>query len=288
MTVADRLLRSSAARSYDPDVDIDWSAPPVDGLGYVLDHRCSLYGTELWNRLTPEQRLELGKHEAASVASVGVWFEVLLMRMLLRLAYNGDPTDPRVQYALAETAEECRHSIMFARMIAAMDCPAYGPRPHIHRLGKILPLLNYGPSMYGSILMGEEITDRLQREQVDSPTIQPLVRMVNRIHIMEEARHIGFAREELLAGVGRLNRVELRYQRHLLAYVSYVICRSLINPQVYLAVGLDPHEARRAALANPHFRETIRFGGEKIMPFLREAGLVGGPGMHWWKESFLV
>jgi hypothetical protein len=105
---------------------------------------------------------------------------------------------------------------------------------------------------------------------------------------MEESRHISFARDELLNAVGDLNRVELRYQRHLLAYVAYVVCRSLINPRVYLAVGLDPREARRVALANPHFRETIRFSGEKIMPFLREAGLVGGPGMHWWKESFLV
>ena len=26
--VADRLLRSTAARSYDPELDIDWSAPP--------------------------------------------------------------------------------------------------------------------------------------------------------------------------------------------------------------------------------------------------------------------
>lgn len=106
MAVADRLLRSSAARFYDPDVDVDWSAPPVEGLDYILDHRCSLYGTPLWAKLTPEQRRELGKHEAASVASVGLWFELILMRMLVKLAYEGDPTDPRIQYALTETAEE--------------------------------------------------------------------------------------------------------------------------------------------------------------------------------------
>ena len=43
-----------------------------------------------------------------------------------------------------------------------------------------------------------------------------------------------------------------------------------------------------AALSNPQYRDTIRFSGEKIIPFLREAGLVGGPGMYWWKQSFLV
>src|SRR5262249_5163253 len=112
---ADRLLRSTAARSYDPEVDIDWSAPLADGLRYLPDRRCTLYGTPLWDRLTPAQRIELGKHEAASVASVGIWLEFTLLRMLAKVAYTGDPGTSRVQYALAEMAEECRHSTMFAR-----------------------------------------------------------------------------------------------------------------------------------------------------------------------------
>ena len=29
--IADRLLRSTAARSYDPELDIDWSAPTEPG-----------------------------------------------------------------------------------------------------------------------------------------------------------------------------------------------------------------------------------------------------------------
>ncbi len=37
---AERLLRSTAARSYDPELEIDWSAPPVEGLGYLREERC--------------------------------------------------------------------------------------------------------------------------------------------------------------------------------------------------------------------------------------------------------
>ena len=47
-------------------------------------------------------------------------------------------------------------------------------------------------------------------------------------------------------------------------------------------------EGRRAALGNPHHREMIRWAGEKIMPFLDEAGLVGHPGMSCWRASFLL
>ena len=55
-------------------------------------------------------------------------------------------------------------------------------------------MLNRGPAAYSSILVAEEVLDRLQREQANDEAIQPLMRQVNRIHIMEEARHVSFAR----------------------------------------------------------------------------------------------
>src|SRR5579863_5312689 len=115
--VADRLLRSTANVNYDPDLDIDWTAPLADGKRYVLPRRSSLFGTELFDQLTPEQQIELGKHEVVSVASTGIFLEAVLMRMLAKVAYLGDPMSSHIQYALAELGEETRHTIMFAKMI---------------------------------------------------------------------------------------------------------------------------------------------------------------------------
>ena len=285
---ADRLLRSSANKFYDPEVDIDWEAPLPEGKPYQPEHRCSLYGTHLWEGLSPEQRIELGKHELASVASNGIFFEVLLMQMLLKEVYNADPTTRHAQYALTEIADECRHSTMFARSVERVGAPAYGPLKIVHRLGKLLPLIGYGPALYGSILVAEEILDRIQRESMADEDIQPLVRMVNRIHVLEEARHVTFAREEVTRGMARLSKAELVYQRWLIAVVSFSITRSLINPHVYKAVGLNPGEAWHTALNNPNFHETIRWSGERIMAFLTDAGLVGAPGMSFWHKSFLL
>jgi hypothetical protein len=287
-TTADRLLRSTAALSYDPELDIDWSAPLEEDKGFLLEHRCSLYGTPMWAQLTPEQRRELSKHEAASVAGVGIWLEFMLLRLLTKVTYYGDPASPRVQYALAEMAEECRHSTMFAKMIERLGTPVYGPPPHVRRLGAIMSTMAYGPAMWGAVLIGEEITDRFQREMVGDDSVQPLMRMVNRIHIVEEARHIGFARDELTRSVAGLSRAELPYHRGMLARIGFVVARSLISPEVYKSVGLDPRVARRVALANPAHQQSIRFGGEKVMAFLGDAGLVGAPGMHLWRHSYLI
>lgn len=285
---AQRLLNSSAQRWYDPEVDLDWSAPLDPVKDFHPPHRVSIYGTELWERLTPEQRRELGKQEIAAIASFGIYAEIGLMSMLLKFVTQDSPASPRAQYALTEIADECRHSTMFARAIERVGVPAYGPRRIDHLLGRVLPIIGYGPALYGSILIAEEVLDRLQREAMADENVQPLIRMVNRIHVLEEARHVTFAREEVERGMAKLSRPELAYQRLLLAVVAFKIVRSVINPAVYLAVGLNPKQARRAALANPHHRETIRWAGERIMKFLDEVGLIGGPGRYFWRRSFLL
>jgi hypothetical protein len=285
---AERLLRSSAEHTYDPEVEIDWDAPLAPDKYFVPPHRSSLYGTELWYGLSPEQRITLTRHEVSSIAGLGVWFETILMQLLIRGYYRQDPTTAHAQYALTEVADECRHSQMFARMVDAAGVEPYGPRESIRQLGKLFSVVSWGPASYGAILVAEEVLDRLQREQANDERVQPLMRQVNRIHIMEEARHVSFARDEVTRGMAQLSPREKAYQRFIVAFISMFVVRSLINPKVYAAVGIDPTVGRRAALANPHHREMIRWAGEKIMPFLTEAGLVGRPGMTWWRRSFLL
>jgi len=286
--VADRLLRSTAARSYDPEIDIDWSAPPEPGKIFLPEHRSTLSGTPLWDQLTPEQRRELGKHEAASVAGFGIWLECILMRLLAKVAYEENPATRHVQYALAEMAEECRHSTMFARLIEWMGVPYYGPPRHVHALGRLLTAAAHGPAMWGAILIGEEITDRFQREMAADDSIQPVIRMVNKIHILEEDRHIGFARAELTRSAAELSLAELPVQRAVLGRVAFIVARHLISPEVYRSVGLDPAPAHRVALANPAHHETIRYGGEKIVAFLREAGMIGPPATRLWRKAHMI
>ena len=284
-----RLLKSAARQSYDPDVDLDWDAPEVEGLWAMQPERMSLYGTELWERLTEEQRKELSKHEVASIASVGLWFEIVLMQVLLKDVYRSDPTDPRTHFMLTEIADECRHSTMFGRAIATHGVPPYGPRPQIRRLAKVFPLIARGAGAYASILIGEEPVDRWQREQMGDERIQPLIRMVSRIHVLEEARHVTFAREELEKSVARMGRTERLFHQTVTAQAAYVMMRSLVHPGVYAAVGIDPREGRRAALGNPNYRATIAWMGEKVMPYLEEQGMVGGGyNRKVWRGSFLL
>ena len=104
-SVAQRLLRSSLDHSYEPAIDVDWDAPLVEGRYGISPERCSLYGTPLWEGLTEQQRHTLTVHEICSIAQVGLWFEMILMQMLVRYSYDRDPRTGHVQYALTEIAD---------------------------------------------------------------------------------------------------------------------------------------------------------------------------------------
>ena len=190
-----RLLGSAARKSYDPVVDIDWAAPIPTQLYGLSPEWSTLYGTPLWDSLDREQRVTLTVHEYCSMSGVGIWFECLLMQLMLRDIAGDDPALPHVQWALTEIADECRHSVMFARTAQTFGAPSYQPPPSIQRLGKAFAARGDGPAAYAAILVAEEILDIFQRDLMKDERVQPLTRATSQIHVVEEARHMRFARE---------------------------------------------------------------------------------------------
>lgn len=285
---AERLLTSSLRTTYDPIIEIDWNAPLVEGAFWIPPHRSSLYGTDLWEQLSHAQRVELTKHEVASAASAGLWFETILMQMLIRQYYDADPTTRHAQYALTEVADECRHSIMFGRLIERLGTPVYQANAVEHNLGRFLKATARGPHMYAAILLAEEILDSLQREIMADDTLQPLIRMVSRIHVVEEARHVRFAREELARVVESAGKVELAYSRLVIGTAARLIAQRIVHPRVYIAVGIRPSVGRAAARANPHFQATLKWSAERITTYLRELGLIAGPARAMWRRGGLI
>lgn len=285
---AARLLDASAKTSYDPVVHIDWEAPPAPGLYYTPPHRSSLYGTALWDALSEEQRIELTKHELASIASMGIWFETILMQMLVRHTYDRDPTTSHVQYAYTEIGDECRHSVMFAKMIERIGAPYYRPPRLTHFLGRVFKQVSNKMMTFAGALFVEEILDQLQREAMTDESLQPLVRAVSRVHVVEEARHMRYARASIPDEWAALGRPQRAWTRLVLARVAYISATQLVNERVYAAVGLDPAAARHVAESNPYWRDTRRWAARKVVATFEESELLWGPGQVLWQRAGLV
>lgn len=286
--VAERLLRSSAKLSFDPLTEIDWSVP-VDSSRYAASpKRSSLYGTPFWDQLTEDQRKELSRQEVASIASTGIWFEAILMQMLLQHVYERDPSTSHVQYAYTEIGDECRHSVMFAKFTAALGAPPYRRDRLARVLGRLLTRIANEQITFAGTLFVEELLDQMQREAIADPALEPLTRQVARIHVTEEARHMRFAREEVIRFWQRRSWLSMAHSRLLLALAAYFATTRLINPACYAAVGLDPKQARKAARRNPYWRASTTWWARKAVETFTEARLMGGPGMYLWRKAGLL
>jgi len=285
---AERLLAASAKHSFDPDTDLDWDAPLEEGKWFWPPELLSLYDTPLWKHMSEEQRMELSRHEAASLCSIGVWFETILMQLLLRHTYDLDPTSGHVRYALTEIADECRHSKMFARAVTKLGTPAYRPSRLDHQLGRLIKTISTTPGSFTGTLLAKEILDWIQRLTFPDERVQTLTRGITRIHVVEEARHIRYAREELRRQMETAPRWEIEFTRLSSAQAARVIARSLISPKVYESIGLDPRYAAEMARTSPHRREVMRQSAKRLMDFFEEVGLIRGPSRKLWRSSGLL
>lgn len=284
---AQRLLRSTADRAYDGEVDIAWDLPADPDKSWGPEHRVSIYGTELWDSLSREQQQELTKHEVVAILSFGIAAEVALSTMLLRqvLASN-ELVDDHSRYALAEVGEETRHSTMFGRLINLAGVRAYKPRTAMIYMFRIMGFIPRGPMSLAGTLLIEELLDRLQREAMNCPDVQPHVRQMMKIHVLEEARHITYAREELVRSIQERGRISNAIHRGLFAVQNVMVQPTLVNPLVYKSVGIKPLDGLRAALTGPYARQQAQFRSEELMRFLYEVGMIQGCVTTWlYKKS---
>jgi hypothetical protein len=285
---ARRLLDSSAQLSYDPLTEVDWETPLDKGFHGASPEWSTLYGTAYWNEMTEAQRKALTRQEAASVASTGIWFEMILQQMVLRDIYAKDPTSDTFQWALTEIADECRHSIMFARGAKKLEAPAYRPHRVAVELGRLFKTVAFGEAAYAAILVAEEVLDVMQRDWMRDERVVPFVRTINNIHVVEESRHMKFARDETRRHLARAGRARRQIQSLLIAVAAYVIVTSMVNRKVYANAGLDEDRALREAKANEHHKSMMRSSCSGLMEFLASVGLLTKPALFFYQRANLI
>lgn len=274
---AQRLLRSTAERAYNGELDIDWDAPVDPDKIWAPEHRQTLYGTKLWDSLTSAQRKELGKHETAAVLSFGIYAEVGLSMLLMRTVVESrSVADDHSRYALAEVGEESRHSTMFSRMINKCEIPPYKTPRFTRRMLRLAGLVPSGPAAYAGTLLIEEVLDRFQREGIPDEALQPHLRQLMKIHVLEEARHITYAREEMVRSMAAHGKAYNAVHRGLFAIAVLGVMPVLVNPKVYKSVGISPLRGMIASHASPAYRNRAVFASEPLVRFCYEVGFIKG------------
>ena len=280
------IIDASHRKSFDPHKDVDWSVPFDDSYFYMPQDMVSLYGTPLWDQMTREQRVQLSMHEACSAFAGLIWFENQLSFKLMDYLIDESPLDLEFYWMQIEVADECRHSMMFGEAIKRCGVPWYKPR-YSSLIAFFTKYLTSRVGMMLSTLAAEDVTGYLHNRTEQDPECHPVMRELSRIHILEEARHRGYARQYLRLswpGVGMFRRSMIR-RYGLLSTV--IIIRQLVHPDIYKNLGL-PAEAREMARNNPHRARIRREMSAQLVEFLTETDIVNKTSALKWRAAGLM
>jgi len=281
---ASRLIAASARTSFDPFTDVDWAIALDDDSYHLPPEKLPLFGTPQWDAMTQAERYEYSRHECAALCGAGIWFENKLMQIVLRHLAEIPVTDPSHRYLLVEVADECRHSTMFGEYIRRAGTPTYAPA-RIEDLD--VDALPGGRAMgYLLILAIEELLDVCNRATMRDETIHPVSRQIARIHVLEEARHVSFAKAYLGEEWPKLSASERAEAAAVAPVAVDVVAKLMVHDDVAATLGIP--DGAEAARANPHHRARIVGDLAKLVEFLTELGVIDDATRPEWIERGLA
>jgi hypothetical protein len=283
---AAQLVAASARLTLDPFTEIDWSTEIADDRSYHLPpEKLPLYGTGVWHAMTPEQRRTYSRHECASLCAAGIWFENELMQIVLRHLAELPVTDPSHRYLLVEVADECRHSTMFGEYIRRADTPPYPPASE-STLGEVDTLPGGRAMGYLLILAVEELLDVVNRATMRDERVHPVSRQIAKLHVLEEARHVSFAKTYLTEVWPSLTEAERSSAADIAPLAVSFVAELMINDSVFETLEIT--NGAEAARSNPHHAARIVADLGKLTDFLTELGVIDDGHRPEWVERGLA
>jgi hypothetical protein len=244
--LVERLSEASVRRRWEAYRDIEWDAPENevhrDDPRWELRASWDPLAASAWYRdQLPERRSAIGLFREALLLKASIEFETVLIEGLLRLAAALPNGHPAFRYVYHEITEEAQHSMMFQELVnrSGFDPPPAAPGAE-DLFRKIASSADVDPILFFvAVLSGEEVTDHLQRLSLHEPLMHPLAQQIGRIHIVEEARHVSFARSFLREAVPRLTDRQLRSLRYQVPFLlAWTVSHLLDNVRVLVPPGV--------------------------------------------------
>ncbi len=275
-----QLVAASERATHDPFREIDWDTPIDDSAFHLPPELLALYGTEPWNAMSQAERIAYSRHETAAMFGAGIWFENALMQIVLSHLIEIDVQDPMHRYLLTEVADECRHSMMFGEYIRRAGTPSYGPTREV----TIEPGKGGRAMSYLAILAIEELLDYANRATMRDDRLHPVARQISKLHVLEEARHVSFAKTYLTECWPMLDTAEQDFVKAIAPDLVAEIVALSLDPTVFEHLGIT--DGIEIAKANPAYQANVVAGLAKLTTFLKDIGVIEEPEL--WLERGLI
>lgn len=238
--------------------------------------------------MTPAEQSRLGLFRVASAMKLGLEFENILKRGLLKYAFKLPNGAPEFRYLYHETIEEAHHGLMFQEFVNRTGLPVEGMSKG-EKIGsrRVVGLSRWFPSLFFLfVLGGEDPIDHQQRKALREGDPHPLLARIMRIHVTEEARHLSFARHHLKHEVPKLSKAKKLRLSVMAPILLGQMARGMLMPPGQIVREFQiPKDTLRELSQSPEAVASVSESLHKVRELCVELGLVNRFTVRLWKAS---
>ena len=275
--LAVRLTRASRKKFWDVYNAFSWPDALTEGAWALPPELISIYGTAAYDALDEAQRRRLALYELGNFFSLVLQGERPLVQGLVHRLYSKSNSQEITEYLHHFVDEENKHMVMFGEF-----CHRY--------IGKVYPEKKISlPREYAKgeeevaffckVMVVEELGDYYNLAIEKDERVDPLVREINKVHHIDEARHLAFGRlylQELFERYrGGWSSEQTASLRGWLAEYLRASWGDYYNPTMYRDAGLaDGYELRQMAMAHPAGVAHRQRASAKLVNYFTQLGLL--------------
>ena len=275
--LAVRLTKASRKKLWDVYNTFNWPDALEKDAWYMPPELISLYGTPVYDALSEEQRKSLSLYELGNFFSLVLQGERPLVQGLVHRLYAKGNSVPVNEYLHHFVDEENKHMVMFGEF-----CNRYVGKVYPEK--KITLSREYAKgeeevAFYCKVMVVEELGDYYNLAIEKDERVDALVREINKVHHVDEARHLAFGRVQLAELFERYSpdwsADTLAGFRQWLADYLRASWGDYYNPTMYRDAGLaDAYELRQLALSHPAGVAFRKLASAKIVAYFIKTGLL--------------
>jgi hypothetical protein len=269
------LYEKGKKQQWNASERIDWKQDldPENPMG-VPDMAISIYGSDMWNKMTEKEKVKLRHHGQAWQISQFLHGEQGALVCTAKIVQQVPSLDAKY-YAATQVIDEARHVEAYSRLLHEKFELAYPITPPLKSLlENIISDSRWDFTYLGMQVLIEGLAlaafQRL-RDQAQNP----LSASINAYVMQDEARHVAFGRIALRDYYPQLTEAERREREEFVVEACWLMRDRFLAHEIWEQVGLP----RDKCVAFAESSEPMKmFRGRlfnRIVPTIRDIGLWG-------------
>jgi hypothetical protein len=273
------LYDKGKKQQWDAAERIDWSQDLDPENPQEIDDRLiPIFGSAIWDKLTPQERTHLRRHQQAQTLSQFMHGEQGALMAAARIVQMAPDLDAKF-YAATQVMDEARHVEAYARLLNDKLGIAYPITPGLASLLEtVLTDRRWDMTYLGMQILIEGLA-LAAFQRIRDFAKNRLAASVNAYVMQDEARHVAFGRLALRDLYPQLSDGERREREDFVVEACYHMRDRFNQKELWENLGLPVKEAIEVAMASENMRLFRKRLFSRIVPTVKDIGL-WGPGVQ--------